>query len=209
MKKFIIGYYSIADTVTMLGLIFGVLACFVVGQHPVVAMILFALAGLCDSVDGKIARADKTRSKRHRFYGVQLDSLCDAISFGVTPCVMAYRLGYDGAFDLIIYCIFITCGVIRLANFNTEAATETTDLKMDHFTGFPIPTSILVFPFLLLFHILTDGNVAWLFRIVLLFVGIGYISQIRIPKPHTKQQLYIGCGEVAMIIVLLIVSAVK
>ena len=208
-SKFVIGYYNFADIVTMLGLVFGVLACFMVGAHPVVAMMFLALAGLCDSMDGRIARANKNRTKREKFYGVQLDSLCDVVSFGAAPCIMAYQLGYQMAFDLVLYAIFICCGAIRLANFNTEAALDTPDLKMTHFTGFPIPTSVLIFPFPLILHLLTNGNAGWLFRILFLIVAFGYISRIRIPKPTGKQQLYIIGAVAALLLVLFIIALVQ
>ncbi|MBQ0092337.1 MAG: CDP-alcohol phosphatidyltransferase family protein [Clostridiales bacterium] len=205
-SKFVIGYYNFADIVTMLGLVFGVLACFLVGAHPVVAMLFLALAGLCDSMDGRIARANKNRTKREKFYGVQLDSLCDVVSFGVAPAVMAYRLGYDTAFDLILYALFIACGAIRLANFNTEAALDTPDLKMTHFTGFPIPTSVLWFPLPLILHLLTNGSAGWLFRILFVLTAYGYISRIRIPKPAGRQQLVIFAYETVALLILFIIA---
>ena len=208
-NKFVIGYYHLADMVTMLGLVFGMLACFMVGSNPVVGMLFLALAGLCDSMDGRIARASKNSTKREKFYGVQLDSLCDMASFGVAPCIMAYRLGYDTAFDLILYAVFACCGAIRLANFNTEAAMDTPDLKMNHFTGFPIPTSVLVFPLPLILHLLTGGSAGWLFRILFLVVAFGYISRIRIPKPTGKQQLYIIGAVAAMLLILIIIALVQ
>lgn len=208
-SKFVIGYYNLADLVTLFGLLCGVFSCVLVAQHPIVAMILIGLAALCDTMDGKIARTNKKSTKRERFYGVQLDSLCDLVSFGVAPCFMAYNLGYQTAFDLILYALFIACGAIRLANFNTEAALDTTDLRMRHFTGIPIPISGLVFPVVFILHLLTDGNVGWLFRIMFLLVGFGYICRVRFPKPTLKQQMIIGGFELLCLLIIIIVAIVK
>ena len=42
---------------------------------------LIVIAGIADTLDGRIARATKTGSR----FGEELDSLVDAISFGVAP----------------------------------------------------------------------------------------------------------------------------
>lgn len=209
-SKFVIGYYNLANTMTMLGLACAFLACFLLarGQY-LISMVAFSMSALCDAMDGRIARSTPGLSKRARFYGMQLDSLCDAVSFGVCPCLMAYFLGYTGALDIILYVLFTLCGIIRLANFNTEAAMSTPDLRMHHFTGIPIPFSSLVFPLLLIVHILASGNVAWLFRIVFLLIGVGYISRIRVPKPNGKVQIGFGVYAVVCIIALLIITIVK
>lgn len=209
-NRFVIGYYNFANLITILGLACAILACFLLarGQY-VVGMLAFSMAGLCDMMDGKIARASLTTSKRARFYGVQLDSLCDVVSFGVMPCLMAYFLGYNGTPDIILYILFMICGAIRLANFNTEAALDTADLKMHHFTGIPIPFSCLIFPLLMIVHILVGGPVYWLFRLIFLLVAFGYISRIRIPKPNAIVQFGIGIYEVICVVALLIITLVK
>lgn len=209
-NKYVIGYYNSANLVTLLGLACAVIACFMVAQgHYVAAMFAFCLTGLCDALDGRIARASQTMTKRARFYGVQLDSLCDVVSFGAVPCVMAYMLGYNRTIDIVIYALFIICGAIRLANFNTEAAVDTADMKPKHFTGVPIPFSVIIFPLLMIIHVLVGSPVLWLFRIIFCVVGFGYILRIRIPKPSGKLQFMIGVYELICMIVLIIVSATK
>ncbi len=209
-NKLVIGYYNLANLVTVLGLSCALLACFLISQnHFVTAMLAFSVAGLCDAMDGKIARATVSTGKRAKFYGVQLDSLCDVVSFGVVPCFMAYQLGYNRTLDIILYLLFIICGAIRLANFNTEAAMDTPDLKMNHFTGVPIPFSVTIFPLLVIVHLLAEQPVYWLFRIVFLIVGLGYIARFRIPKTSGKAQLLIGIYEILCLIAIIIIIKVK
>ena len=209
-NKYIIGYYNLANLVTLVGLACAVLACFMIsrGQH-IFAMLSYGIAALCDAMDGKIARATTTSTKRERFYGVQLDSLCDVISFGAVPCFMAYMLGYNSVIDILIYMLFVICGVTRLANFNTESAVDTTDMKPKFFTGMPIPFSQMVFPLLLIVHILAGSHVYWLFRIVYLLVGLAFVIRIRIPKPSTKTQSIIGLYELACLIALIVITLIK
>lgn len=91
------------------------------------------IAGIFDNLDGKIARVTRSTSK----FGVEFDSLADLVSFGVAPGLMMYlwalaplgRLGWLAAF------LFVICGALRLARFNTQVGT----VSSDYFMGLPIP----------------------------------------------------------------------
>lgn len=97
------------------------------------AAIAIIIAGVFDNLDGKIARATGTSSR----FGVEYDSLADVISFGIAPGVMMYlwalkpfgRVGWLAAF------LFMACGALRLARFNTQVGT----VDSDYFVGLPIP----------------------------------------------------------------------
>lgn len=47
--------------------------------------------------DGKIARSKKNRTDREKMFGVQIDSLCDCVCFGVFPAMICYLMGVRGA----------------------------------------------------------------------------------------------------------------
>jgi len=87
-----------------------------------------------DSFDGKIARLTRTSTK----FGMELDSLADAISFGVAPAILMYgfalhQLGFLGIFA----CFLFLCGaLLRLARFNIELPPEGVQT---HFKGIPSP----------------------------------------------------------------------
>lgn len=215
-KKPVIGFFNAADIVTMSGLFCSVLACLLIAQgHYIVSMIFYTLGLLCDTFDGRIARKLDIKEPHEKFYGVQLDSLCDAISFGVVPCVMAYFLGYNSLFDMIIYGLFAICGVIRLSYFNTEAALDTKNMKMDHFTGLPIPFSAMFFQLFLIIHLLTtsvDGNsvfTAWIFRLFFIVLGAGYILRFRFPKPSKTVLMFLGIWQITQFLALIIVCVAK
>lgn len=205
-NKLVIGYYNLANFVTLSGLACSLLACFMIKEeNTFLAMLCLCLAALCDAMDGRIARATPSVSKKGRFYGVQLDSLCDMVSFGAVPCFVAYRMGYDGTIDILLYMLFVICGAIRLANFNTDAASEGEPVRVKYFTGIPIPFSAVLFPLLAIVHMLA-GPMFILFRIAFLFVGVGYILRIRVPKPSGKAQLIIGCYLLACLITILVLQ---
>ena len=98
------------------------------------AAFFIVLGGVADSLDGRIARATGTGSR----FGEELDSLVDAISFGLAPALIMYfaALRTDGT-DWIYVFIFASCAVIRLARFNVEQAGTT----KTHFHGLPSPAA--------------------------------------------------------------------
>lgn len=92
-------------------------------------------AVVLDMLDGRIARLTGTQSE----FGAELDSLADAVSFGVAPALLAYgwalymvpRAGWTAAF------LFLVCGVLRLARFNVQK--HSVDSRF--FVGLPIPAA--------------------------------------------------------------------
>ena len=96
---------------------------------------LIGLAIVLDMLDGRIARLTGTTSE----FGAALDSLADAISFGVAPALLAYRWALDEVPRLgwLTAFLFALCGVLRLARFNVQK--HSTDMRF--FVGLPIPAA--------------------------------------------------------------------
>jgi CDP-diacylglycerol---serine O-phosphatidyltransferase len=91
-------------------------------------------AAVLDLLDGRIARYTATGSE----FGAQLDSLVDAISFGVAPAlIMYFAFLQPGEWSWILGFLYIVAAVIRLARFNVEQAGSA---KMN-FHGLPSPTA--------------------------------------------------------------------
>ncbi|HBL47170.1 MAG TPA: hypothetical protein DDZ90_27670 [Planctomycetaceae bacterium] len=57
-------------------------------QHLFVAAVLIFVAMLFDALDGSAARWANQTSE----FGAQLDSLCDAISFGIAPAFLMHQM---------------------------------------------------------------------------------------------------------------------
>jgi CDP-diacylglycerol---serine O-phosphatidyltransferase len=91
-------------------------------------------SGLMDVLDGRIARITRTASA----FGVELDSLVDAVSFGVAPAFIMYFavLNQDGWAWLFVF-FYIACAVMRLARFNIEQGGR----AKSHFHGLPSPAA--------------------------------------------------------------------
>lgn len=102
------------------------------------AAVFILLAGIFDVLDGAMARLTKSTSE----FGVELDSLCDAVSFGVAPSYMLYKVFFYtwGEFGMLVASLPALFGVLRLARFNTQL-TSLEDKK--YFKGLPIPANAL------------------------------------------------------------------
>ncbi|MEX2467936.1 MAG: CDP-diacylglycerol--serine O-phosphatidyltransferase [Gemmatimonadota bacterium] len=91
-------------------------------------------AATLDMLDGSVARFTRTGSK----FGAELDSLVDAISFGVAPAFIMYRLFFaDTQWSWILTFVYVTAVVIRLARFNVEQGGEAKRI----FHGLPSPAA--------------------------------------------------------------------
>jgi CDP-diacylglycerol--serine O-phosphatidyltransferase len=103
---------------------------------------LILVAMVFDVLDGYAARLSKSATD----FGGQLDSLCDAISFGAAPAFLLLRLGqaWEGHLIIskgvaIIAALYLACAVLRLARFNTENSPEPSSHKK--FKGLPSPAA--------------------------------------------------------------------
>ncbi len=100
------------------------------------AAIAILIGAIFDLFDGKIARATHTTSR----FGIEYDSLADLVTFGMAPSLLMIlwvlkpmgRLGWVAGF------LFMICGALRLARFNTTAGTPGSS---SHFEGLPIPVA--------------------------------------------------------------------
>ena len=95
------------------------------------------IGGLLDMLDGRIARFTRTGSA----FGAELDSLVDAISFGVAPALIAYQLYFtEGRWGWTMCFVYIASAVVRLARFNVEQAGR----AKNHFIGLPSPAAGMI-----------------------------------------------------------------
>ena len=103
-----------------------------------VAGILIFGGMLFDALDGSAARMTGQESQ----FGAELDSLCDAITFGTAPAVIVWQysegIGLPRKVTWAIGALFTLCVLIRLARFNVET---TEDDPHDGFEGLPSPAA--------------------------------------------------------------------
>ena len=150
------------------------------------AIFCLALSGLCDMFDGKIARTKKNRTEDEKNFGIQIDSLCDVVCFGVFPAMICYCLGVNtpaGVAALIFYSI---ASVIRLAYFNvTEAKRQTqTEENRKYYQGLPITSMAIILPFLYLMRRYYMIHFLIVIHIAVIIVGLLFILNIKVKKPQ-------------------------
>lgn len=151
---------------------FGVLSIIATfNNNYTLAALLIVAAMIADGTDGRVARYFKVSSE----FGKELDSLCDLVSFGVAPAMLAYafllkdfdKLGYAVA------AIFATCGALRLARFNVN-----TGVVKGYFMGLPIPAAGCVVATFVMLGYKPSG--LW-FPIMVTVFGYLMISTVRYP----------------------------
>lgn len=106
------------------------------------AIALVVIAAILDGLDGRVARLLGAATK----IGAELDSLADAINFGVTPALILYFVCFPGSpAGWIVALLFVVAMVLRLARFNTLAADPTAPAyTKDFFVGVPAPAGALL-----------------------------------------------------------------
>lgn len=122
-----IGFYDYTVILTYISFASSISGIFLATRgHFNWAIFCLAFSGLCDMFDGKIARTKKNRTEDEKRFGIQIDSLCDVVCFGVFPIVLCYELGMTHFYSIPILVFYGLAGVIRLGYFNVmeEEASE-------------------------------------------------------------------------------------
>jgi CDP-diacylglycerol--serine O-phosphatidyltransferase len=129
------------------------------------------LSVVMDTLDGKMARKLSASSD----FGKELDSLSDLVSFGVAPAVLAYasgmylKIGYGG---VVIAALFVLCGAIRLARYNTMNVSS-------YFVGVPITFAGGFIALLMLFYKMIPWYVIPVCMLILSFL---MVSRLRVNR---------------------------
>ena len=163
----------IPNALTALNLILGFGAIISTFNNDFYKAALFVVAAMIsDGLDGRVARYLNASSE----FGKELDSLCDLVSFGVAPAVMAYAFllkDLPGMSGYIIAAFFATCGALRLARFNVN-----TGVVKGYFMGLPIPAGGCVVATFIMLGIKPS---LMIFSLMVIVCGYLMISSIKYP----------------------------
>ncbi len=171
--------WLLPNMLTIGGLVSGLTGLrFALDGKWMVAISLIALAAIFDALDGRMARLLKSTSA----FGAALDSLSDAVVFGVVPalCLYLWALQDSGNFAWGTALFFAICILLRLARFNSELPDKP-EYAQAFFVGIPAPAaaflvlSPIVAEHLFPVPILQDERIV---SIVLISVGIGAVSTL-------------------------------
>lgn len=175
------------------------------GQYNLSALFVF-VAAIFDMIDGITARIIKSASE----FGVELDSLSDAISFGVVPSFILYKIYFYqyGDIGFLLSAFPLICGVLRLARYNIQfSAFE--DKKF--FTGLAIPAgAFTILSYIIYYHqtrLIPIKLLDLTIFSVTIITSISMISRVRfynLPRPSVKYILEYPLITIIFLIALII-----
>lgn len=157
------------------------------------AVACLVVSGICDMLDGKVARTMK-RTEDEKKFGIQIDSLCDLFCFGAFPAFLGYGLGLRGFFGTLAMCLYVLAAVIRLGYFNVmeeKRQNETTQVRK-YYQGLPVTSIAIIFPIIYLLRP-CFGHMLYLriLMIVMFAVALLFVSNIKVYKPGNKMMTVI------------------
>lgn len=192
MLRFI-GFYNYTVILTYLSVVSAAVGMnLAAGGSFAAAMNCLVISGICDAFDGTVARSKKDRTEDEKAFGIQIDSLCDAISFGVFPAVLCYHMGVDGILGILCMSAYILCAVIRLAFFNVlEAKRQQEEGGCNKtYRGLPVTTASAIFPLFYLLHFLLPENAfVVLLHVLLLLVAYLFVLDFTVKKVSVDRLL--------------------
>ncbi len=113
---------------------------FALENRPTEAMALLAAAAILDALDGRVARVLNATSRM----GEEIDSLADAVNFGVAPAFIVYAtLLSHNRVGWIVVLLYAVCIVLRLARFNALLGSDLPNYTKDYFVGMPAPAGAI------------------------------------------------------------------
>ena len=189
------GVYILPNLLTTAGLFCGIFSIAQTLERFYFTAALAILAALIfDILDGRVARLTKTTSA----FGVEYDSLCDLVSFGVAPGLLIYRWALQpwGVWGWLATALIVCCAALRLARFNTMVSEN----SGGYFMGLPVPASAtLLSSFVLMYSYmgrsgLPDKHVALLlvtYALAALMVSNLPYPSFKHMKLHKRQPLWL------------------
>ena len=173
----ILTYLSLLSAVTGIGL--------AVAHHPLLAILCLMFSGLCDMFDGRVARTKKNRTAEQKGFGIQITIVvCGSVWYAV-----------------LIAALYVLAGLIRLAYFNVteELRQQETDECRKTYTGLPITSAALIFPFFFCFLDIFQraAILHGALLVVMALTGASFVMPFHIRKPRSKEQwALLGIGLV-------------
>ena len=203
-----IGFYNWSVVMTYVGLfssVFGITQ--ILEGREGIAFICLLISGACDMFDGKIARAMKNRTPDEKVFGIQIDSLCDLVCFGVFPAVIGYHYGFNHGLGLISAYMIVQAAVIRLGYFNVteEERQRVCAEPRKKYQGLPVTTDAMFLPLLYLGrHEIPQQAFPYVFQIVMIITAILFVLNINVKKFSVK-----GIVIIFMMAALLLLGYIK
>ena len=185
-----IGFWNYSVILTYVGLLSSVYGITQVFEgHDAISFFCLVISGICDLFDGKIARSMKNRSDHEKVFGIQIDSLCDLVCFGVFPAVLGYHYQTIYPMRLIPSLMIVLAAVVRLAYFNVmeEERQRETEENRKEYEGLPVTSVCIVLPLLYIGrHNIPQHIFPYVFQGFLILISVLFVLKIKVNKPSNK-----------------------
>ncbi|MCQ2507373.1 MAG: CDP-alcohol phosphatidyltransferase family protein [Dorea sp.] len=188
-----LGCYDYTVIVTYLGLVsgvFGIINAATLGDTKT-AVLCLMFSGICDMFDGKIARTKKNRTEEEKDFGIQIDSMCDLICFGVLPAAIGLSLGIRSMIGYLFITLYILAALIRLSYFNVLEKirqTETDDVRK-YYRGMPVTMSAIIIPIVFLMQQRLTNHFTLIYETTLLLVALLFVLDFKVKKADKKMMI--------------------
>jgi CDP-diacylglycerol--serine O-phosphatidyltransferase len=155
-----------------------------------------------------VARRKKDRTEDEIKFGVQIDSLSDLVAFGVLPAIIGEAMIWQNPefsmvpkfhtgnwlnvvvpiLAMLVMMLYVLMAMIRLAYFNVmeEKRQKEESGKRKSYTGLPVTSAALIFPFVMLLQFMTPLDMTVVYYGVMVLVGYLFVSKIEVKKPGVK-----------------------
>lgn len=144
-----------------------------------IASVLILVAGVTDKLDGFIARKLGVTSE----FGKELDSLCDLVSFGISPIILWWVINRDrlGVGQVLVPALFVAAGVFRLARYNITR-------EDGYIRGLPITLAGMIVALKCILDITYRAShgsniLNYENSIIMLVLSIMMVSKLKVKKP--------------------------
>ena len=192
-RKLFVGYYKFWVLLTYLSAVSAIVGIsFALSGNIVLAIVCLMVCGLCDMLDGPVARRKK-RNEREKNYGIQLDSLADLVSFGVFPIVIGYVVCFGNVVQeraslrLIIFvaiaAAYVLAAIIRLAYFNAvEYELQQKKEKRKYYVGMPVTFVSILIPLVYSVCFIFNLSFASAYPVMLGIITAAFLTRVKYPK---------------------------
>lgn len=173
--------------------------------------VFLTLSSVFDVIDGFLARYFNASSR----LGIELDSLADIVSFGVTPAYMIYYSlsSHSKISAILIATVYLVSGAFRLARYNLQSSS----VEKTNFKGLPIPTAALTTVYLICL-VAPEIEKKILFQFFLLvqttFISllmvseINYFSLATLKNLPPRRKMLLGVLIIPLILIVIITSGI-
>ncbi len=193
----LVGVYNKSVILTFIGVIFALVGMFNIMNYKV-ALICLIVSGICDLFDGVVARKCKRTDVEKRF-GIEIDSLCDVVSFLILPSYFLYvHCQYNKYIVGVVCILYVLAGLERLGWFNII-----TEGKTIFYSGLPVTYIALILPIIyLIFFKMIYLSLALIISFII--VSFLFVWNIPIKKPVGKWYIFFGLLAIIVSVQLII-----